>query len=55
MRNVLHNVLTVIAFLFIPIVWISLCIVFKPEPISRILNDWNDHRKSGDAWGIFDA
>lgn len=52
-------ILTIIAFVMIPILWVfmfisHLALNYEYASFKYIFNSWNEHRKSGEAWGVFD-
>ncbi|MDH4319367.1 MAG: hypothetical protein OEV64_13320 [Desulfobulbaceae bacterium] len=53
--RILHYLLTVVSLLFLPFIWLGLIACFGYENPKLIFNEWNKHRKSGIAWGPFDA
>jgi len=53
-RKTLHHIITVIAFLSIPLIWFSFGIVFSFENPINFMRSWNEYRLSGKPWGPLD-
>lgn len=52
----MRGIMSIFAFLFIPILWIS-CILITRKYISikEIYGDWKEHKASNRPWGMFDG
>lgn len=42
-----------IGLLFLPVIWLGIVIVFGYESPKKIIIEWLDYYKSGEAWGPF--
>jgi hypothetical protein len=50
----IRAILTILAFILIPYFWVLFVILGANMTIKDMFNEWNNHRLSGDKWGVFD-
>ena len=56
---ILHHTLTVVAFFLIPLFWVMMNVFMLNTSLPRVtleelVRTWNEHRISGEPWGILD-
>ena len=54
MKKVIHFLLGLVAFIFLPIFWIGMNISGCKVTLIEIYTAWLDYWKSGEPWGPFD-
>lgn len=53
-RQLIHDTLTLVAFCFIPSIWLGFFLSGLHTPLTELYRSWLNHAKSGDEWGPFD-